>query len=59
MLKQNRLLAIALELNKKKSLAIDWKPIPNSPQELALHSKADELFFGGGAGGGKVTCSWV
>lgn len=49
----SRLLAIALELHNKKSIAIDWEPIPNSPQELALHNKADELFFGGGAGGGK------
>jgi hypothetical protein len=53
MLKQSRLLAIALEFKNKKSIAIDWKPIPNSPQEAALNCKADELFFGGGAGGGK------
>ncbi len=30
-----------------------WKPIPDSPQVQALLSTADELFFGGGAGGGK------
>lgn len=30
-----------------------WKPIPNSPQAMAYNSTADELFFGGGAGGGK------
>lgn len=31
-----------------------WTPIPNSPQELAYHSEADELFYGGAAGGGKT-----
>ncbi len=31
-----------------------WCPIPNSPQELAYHSEADELFYGGAAGGGKT-----
>lgn len=30
-----------------------WTPYPNSPQEMALHSKADVLGFGGQAGGGK------
>lgn len=30
-----------------------WAPI-NSPQVLALESEADELFFGGAAGGGKA-----
>jgi len=30
-----------------------WAPFPNSPQEMAYNSAADELFFGGGAGGGK------
>jgi hypothetical protein len=30
-----------------------WKPIPNSPQERAYHSEADELYYGGSAGGGK------
>jgi hypothetical protein len=55
----SRLISIALELSKKKTISIDWKPIPNSPQEMALYCNADELFFGGGAGGGKATCSWV
>lgn len=30
-----------------------WQPIPGSPQEVAYHSPADELLFGGQAGGGK------
>jgi len=32
---------------------ICWQPIPNSPQEQAYYSPADELLFGGQAGGGK------
>ena len=31
-----------------------WAPIPDSPQEQAFHSEADELFYGGAAGGGKT-----
>lgn len=31
-----------------------WRPIPNSPQEMAYLSQADELFYGGAAGGGKT-----
>jgi hypothetical protein len=31
-----------------------WQPFANSPQEKAYYSKADELFFGGAAGGGKT-----
>jgi hypothetical protein len=31
-----------------------WKPFPGSPQERAYQSEADELFFGGAAGGGKT-----
>lgn len=31
-----------------------WKPIPNSPQEIAFQSDADEMFFGGAGGGGKT-----
>jgi hypothetical protein len=31
-----------------------WKPLPNSPQLRAYRSRADELFFGGAAGGGKT-----
>jgi len=30
----------------------EWAPLPG-PQTMALHSKADILFFGGAAGGGK------
>ena len=29
-----------------------WKPLPG-PQEMAFYSEADELFYGGAAGGGK------
>jgi hypothetical protein len=29
-----------------------WKPFPNKPQEEAYNSLADELFYGGAAGGG-------
>lgn len=32
---------------------ITWKPFPG-PQTLAFHSEADELFYGGAAGGGKT-----
>lgn len=31
-----------------------WTPFPGSPQEMAYNSQADEMFFGGGAGGGKT-----
>lgn len=31
-----------------------WTPIPNSPQEAAYYSLADEVFYGGAAGGGKT-----
>lgn len=31
-----------------------WGPLPFSPQEKAFHSQADEIFFGGAAGGGKT-----
>lgn len=31
----------------------NWKPL-HGPQEMAFYSKADELFFGGAAGGGKL-----
>lgn len=36
-----------------KPLVIDWRPMPNTPQEMAYHSQADILGFGGAAGGGK------
>src|SRR5579859_1480533 len=32
-----------------------WKPLPG-PQTEAIHTQADHLFFGGGAGGGKSDC---
>jgi hypothetical protein len=31
---------------------VGWAPLPG-PQELALRSEADEVYYGGGAGGGK------
>ena len=31
-----------------------WLPFPDSPQERAYYSEADELFYGGAAGGGKT-----
>jgi hypothetical protein len=31
-----------------------WKPVPDSPQEQAYRSEADELLYGGAAGGGKT-----
>lgn len=31
-----------------------WLPFPNSPQEQAYDSLADELFYGGAGGGGKT-----
>lgn len=31
-----------------------WTPIPDSPQQAAYESEADELFYGGAAGGGKT-----
>lgn len=48
-----------LEDNKRTFLAtkpktIPWIPFPNSPQTIAIDHPADELFFGGSAGGGKT-----
>lgn len=37
-----------------EQVAAVWKPFPDSPQELAYYSEADELFYGGAAGGGKT-----
>lgn len=34
-------------------LGIDWRP-NTGPQELAFHSEADEIYYGGAAGGGKT-----
>jgi hypothetical protein len=33
-----------------------WVPFPDSPQEAAVRCEADELLFGGSAGGGKSWC---
>lgn len=41
-------------LQTRSSRGAVWLPIPNSPQEMAYHSEADELFYGGAAGGGKT-----
>lgn len=41
--------------NQSKELdAPIWTPFPDSPQEKAFYSEADELFYGGAAGGGKT-----
>jgi len=50
--KIDRQLAALEEL--KGTQSIKWQPIPDSPQALALRSPADELLFGGQAGGGKT-----
>lgn len=44
--------------NQTTLSTVRWKPIPDkdgrpSPQRLAYECQADELFYGGGAGGGK------
>jgi hypothetical protein len=47
--------AAQLELSKaQQSTAPIWTPFPNSPQALAYESAADELLYGGAAGGGKT-----
>ena len=38
-------------------LEINWQPRAGHPQETAYLSQADEVFFGGRAGAGKVICS--
>jgi hypothetical protein len=35
-------------------MTVPWIPFPNSPQAEALTHPADELFYGGAAGGGKT-----
>lgn len=42
----------ALRLSPERAM---WSPLPG-PQTEAYNSNADELFFGGGAGGGKFGC---
>lgn len=42
-----------MEILRSKQNQILWEPFPNSPQKQAYHSPADELFYGGAAGGGK------
>lgn len=39
---------------KKKYKTIDWRPFADSPQQKAYDSEADEIFYGGAAGGGKT-----
>jgi hypothetical protein len=48
--------AVLLELRRRRGYVSNdrlWKPI-SQVQQLALDSKADELFYGGAAGGGKT-----
>jgi Terminase large subunit, T4likevirus-type, N-terminal len=35
-------------------LQVPWEPFPESPQQMALESKANVIGFGGAAGGGKT-----
>jgi hypothetical protein len=51
--------AIARMPKGSSGSAIAWKPFPNSPQQMAYESPADEIFYGGAAGGGKVTSCLV
>lgn len=51
--------AAELELRRRKKVIVLWQPNPDTdtgpnPQKLALESRADELFYGGAAGGGKT-----
>lgn len=43
-------------MRTKRDNSVLWTPFPNSPQQAAYLSEADELFYGGAAGGGK---SWL
>lgn len=48
-----------LRRKAKAGVSVVWQPNPDTgghinPQRLALESKADELFYGGSAGGGKT-----
>src|SRR5690348_5083319 len=38
----------------KSDLPPMWTPFPNSPQEMAYNSEANEILFGGSAGAGKT-----
>jgi hypothetical protein len=53
--KKLRDIEIELELRKRVQAEIKkrWKPLPG-PQTAAYNSKADNLFYGGAAGGGKT-----
>lgn len=42
-----------LALSRRLDELLAWRPLPG-PQTLAYHSQADELFYGGSAGGGKT-----
>src|SRR5713101_3211871 len=37
-----------------KYQGVAWLPTPDGPQEMAFKCEADELFYGGQAGGGKT-----
>lgn len=43
-----------LKKAKQNSKSPLWQPFPDSPQEQAYYCEADELFYGGAAGGGKT-----
>ena len=44
----------AEQARRKINSSLVWMPFPGSPQEAALNSPADEIFYGGAAGGGKT-----
>ncbi|AFY72164.1 phage terminase large subunit (plasmid) [Thalassoporum mexicanum PCC 7367] len=44
----------SIQLQPLTKTTIEWQPIPNSPQAMAYDSEADELLYGGSAGGGKT-----
>ena len=43
---------VATELGRKQEMLVEWHPSPG-PQTDAYFSEADELLYGGQAGGGK------
>lgn len=52
--KARRILERKKLLAANSNITIDWQPFPNSPQEIAYNCEADEIFYGGAAGGGKT-----
>lgn len=47
-------MAVRVREEVKRKLRPPWLPYKDSPQVLALHTPAHELFYGGAAGGGKT-----